>query len=187
MPVPPSSAANPLRAYLRRIYSDIPVEIGQADGSSDGPSGEDSQCCPCLMSDLQQSMLVDTSRALSRCLSSMMMNERRSARASKIRDDSMPSAWSVPGGSQACGMGRSNLASVKPGDEILVGCWRGGMRSSSVCWMLNLCGFRAATLDGGYRSFRRWVCAHAIQFARSPRGLVVWMQMPHLQWRSPPP
>ena len=33
------------------------------------------------------------------------------------------------------------------------------MRSSSVCWMLGLCGFNASTLDGGYRSFRRWVQA----------------------------
>ena len=48
------------------------------------------------------------------------------------------------------------LSGAKPGDEVLVYCWRGGMRSSSVCWMLNLCGFQASSLDGGYRSFRRW-------------------------------
>ena len=49
------------------------------------------------------------------------------------------------------------LAGVQPGDGVLVYCWRGGMRSSSVCWMLGLCGFRAAALNGGYRAFRRWV------------------------------
>jgi tRNA 2-selenouridine synthase len=43
-------------------------------------------------------------------------------------------------------------------DRVLrVHCWRGGMRSSSMAWLLETAGFSVTTLDGGYRSFRHWV------------------------------
>jgi tRNA 2-selenouridine synthase len=35
-------------------------------------------------------------------------------------------------------------------------CWRGGMRSSAVAWILNMSGMKAVTLEGGYKNFRRW-------------------------------
>jgi tRNA 2-selenouridine synthase len=38
---------------------------------------------------------------------------------------------------------------------VLVYCWRGGMRSGTVCWMLNLFGYKTIQLRGGYKSFRR--------------------------------
>ena len=39
-------------------------------------------------------------------------------------------------------------------------CWRGGMRSGSVAWLMESAyGCRVATLKGGYKSFRRWVLA----------------------------
>ncbi len=37
----------------------------------------------------------------------------------------------------------------------LVYCWRGGMRSSSVAWLLELYGFKVYLLRGGYKAFRR--------------------------------
>lgn len=40
---------------------------------------------------------------------------------------------------------------------ILVHCWRGGMRSAAVAWLLDLYGFRVYTLAGGYKQFRRHV------------------------------
>ncbi|HEY9341060.1 MAG TPA: tRNA 2-selenouridine(34) synthase MnmH [Hanamia sp.] len=40
---------------------------------------------------------------------------------------------------------------------ILIHCWRGGMRSEAVAWLLNLYGYRIFLLKGGYKSFRRWV------------------------------
>jgi tRNA 2-selenouridine synthase len=46
-----------------------------------------------------------------------------------------------------------------PGEEVLVHCWRGGMRSSSFAWLLELYGYRVTTLEGGYKAFRRWVIA----------------------------
>ena len=35
-------------------------------------------------------------------------------------------------------------------------CWRGGMRSGAVSWLLNLYGFKVFILAGGYKAFRRW-------------------------------
>eukprot|EP00931_Biecheleriopsis_adriatica_P103786 TRINITY_DN78583_c0_g1_i1.p1 TRINITY_DN78583_c0_g1~~TRINITY_DN78583_c0_g1_i1.p1 ORF type:complete len:611 (+),score=116.00 TRINITY_DN78583_c0_g1_i1:33-1835(+) len=45
---------------------------------------------------------------------------------------------------------------AKPGCRLLVYCWRGGMRSGSMGWLFSLCGYKVNTLDGGYRSYRRW-------------------------------
>src|SRR5215210_8134682 len=39
---------------------------------------------------------------------------------------------------------------------VIVHCWRGGMRSSGVAWLLDVYGFKVYTLIGGYKSFRRW-------------------------------
>ncbi len=39
---------------------------------------------------------------------------------------------------------------------LLVHCWRGGMRSGGVAWLLDLYGFKVFTLVGGYKSYRRW-------------------------------
>lgn len=40
------------------------------------------------------------------------------------------------------------------GGEVLVHCWRGGMRSGSMAWLLNTAGLKATTLTGGYKAFR---------------------------------
>ena len=41
--------------------------------------------------------------------------------------------------------------------SMLVHCWRGGMRSETVAWLLGLYGYNIYILKGGYKSFRRWV------------------------------
>ncbi len=40
---------------------------------------------------------------------------------------------------------------------IFVYCWRGGMRSAGVAWLLDLYGFKVYTLVGGYKAYRSWV------------------------------
>ena len=40
---------------------------------------------------------------------------------------------------------------------ILVYCWRGGMRSGAISWLLDLYGFKVYTLIGGYKKFRNLV------------------------------
>ncbi len=41
--------------------------------------------------------------------------------------------------------------------QLLVHCWRGGMRSGSMTWLLNTAGLQVATLKGGYKSYRNFV------------------------------
>ncbi len=43
--------------------------------------------------------------------------------------------------------------------QILIHCWRGGMRSSSLAWLLETAGYRVALLQGGYKAYRRQVQA----------------------------
>ena len=40
---------------------------------------------------------------------------------------------------------------------ILLHCWRGGMRSAAVAWLLDLYGFKVYTLIGGYKAYRNFV------------------------------
>ncbi len=44
-------------------------------------------------------------------------------------------------------------------NRLLIHCWRGGMRSGAVAWLLDLYGFKVYTLKGGYKSFRKWAQA----------------------------
>ncbi|MES2778057.1 MAG: tRNA 2-selenouridine(34) synthase MnmH [Bacteroidota bacterium] len=39
---------------------------------------------------------------------------------------------------------------------IIVHCWRGGMRSAGVAWLLSLYGFKVYTIVGGYKAYRGW-------------------------------
>ncbi len=48
-------------------------------------------------------------------------------------------------------------AEQKGSKQVLVYCWRGGMRSAGVAWLLDLYGFKVYTLVGGYKSFRNHV------------------------------
>jgi tRNA 2-selenouridine synthase len=51
----------------------------------------------------------------------------------------------------------SNKLQASEKKQIIVHCWRGGMRSASVAWLLDLYGFDVYTLVGGYKFFRRHV------------------------------
>jgi tRNA 2-selenouridine synthase len=42
-------------------------------------------------------------------------------------------------------------------NTILLHCWRGGMRSAAVAWLLDMYGFTVYTLVGGYKAYRNWV------------------------------
>ncbi len=49
---------------------------------------------------------------------------------------------------------------LAPGKEVRLHCWRGGMRSGAVQWLLELAGFRVHLLDRGYTDFDR---LHALE------------------------
>ncbi len=44
-------------------------------------------------------------------------------------------------------------------NSLLVHCWRGGMRSAAVAWLLDMYGFKVYLLAGGYKAYRNWVLA----------------------------
>lgn len=46
---------------------------------------------------------------------------------------------------------------------VLLHCWRGGMRSSAMAWLLDLYGYKVYLLQGGYKAYRNWVLQ---QFAK---------------------
>jgi len=49
------------------------------------------------------------------------------------------------------------LADRPEGYRPLVYCWRGGQRSNAMATILSRIGWRTTVLDGGYRTYRRWV------------------------------
>ena len=51
----------------------------------------------------------------------------------------------------------SNNGRHRTSNSVYVYCWRGGMRSGAVAWLLGLYGFRVYTLAGGYKAFRNQV------------------------------
>jgi tRNA 2-selenouridine synthase len=48
---------------------------------------------------------------------------------------------------------------LAPGQEVRLHCWRGGMRSGAVQWLLELAGLKVNLLDKGYKDYRQWVLA----------------------------
>lgn len=42
-------------------------------------------------------------------------------------------------------------------EDILIHCWRGGMRSASMAWLLETVGIKCNILTGGYKSYRTYV------------------------------
>jgi tRNA 2-selenouridine synthase len=46
-----------------------------------------------------------------------------------------------------------------PGQTVGLYCWRGGMRSAAMGWLLEFYGFHVVLLRGGYKAFRRFALA----------------------------
>ena len=46
---------------------------------------------------------------------------------------------------------------VAPKKILLLHCWRGGMRSESIAWLLSLAGFQVFLLEGGYKAYRQFI------------------------------
>ncbi|GET21786.1 tRNA 2-selenouridine(34) synthase MnmH [Prolixibacter denitrificans] len=54
--------------------------------------------------------------------------------------------------------------------ELLVHCWRGGMRSESMAWLFERVGIRCFTLKGGYKAYRNLLLE---EFASIPNLIVL--------------
>ena len=55
------------------------------------------------------------------------------------------------------------------GKEVLVHCWRGGMRSNNFCQFIAMAGIKSSPLQGGYKAYR----THAIESFRRPFQFVL--------------
>ncbi len=42
-------------------------------------------------------------------------------------------------------------------NEVIMYCWRGGMRSNITAWILTMAGFKVHLLKNGYKTYRQWV------------------------------
>lgn len=56
-----------------------------------------------------------------------------------------------------------------PGRKIIVYCWRGGMRSQILSWLLSMVGFEVYRLKGGYKTYRTFT----FEEVRKERNLIV--------------
>lgn len=56
-----------------------------------------------------------------------------------------------------CGEFVRAAKALAPNRHLRIHCWRGGMRSGGMGWILELAGFTVHLLDGGYKAYRRWV------------------------------
>lgn len=51
----------------------------------------------------------------------------------------------------------SGAKEITKDNQLLIYCWRGGLRSSSLAWLLDTAGIKTSVLKGGYKTFRRYV------------------------------
>jgi len=63
-----------------------------------------------------------------------------------------------------------NVAKNNAADNVIyIHCWRGGMRSGSVAWLLELYGLTVFTLKGGYKAFRNYV----LESFKIPKSILI--------------
>ncbi|GCD78567.1 tRNA 2-selenouridine synthase [Thermaurantimonas aggregans] len=55
------------------------------------------------------------------------------------------------------------------GKKLLIYCWRGGMRSNILAWMMHLADYEVYLLKGGYKAFRNW----ALKYFEVPQPFIV--------------
>ncbi len=50
-----------------------------------------------------------------------------------------------------------SVNNITKNKDIRLHCWRGGMRSQNMAWLLELAGYKVYLLNGGYKSYRNFV------------------------------
>ena len=63
----------------------------------------------------------------------------------------------------------SETQGITNGSEILVHCWRGGMRSSNFCQFVGMAGIKSHQLEGGYKAYRH----QALESFKRPLQIVL--------------
>ncbi|MFH7243436.1 MAG: tRNA 2-selenouridine(34) synthase MnmH [Spirulina sp.] len=71
------------------------------------------------------------------------------------RDEAVELGFEIAG--PKCAEFIRQAKALAPDRSLRVHCWRGGMRSGGLGWILEMAGFTVYTLEGGYKAYRRWV------------------------------
>jgi tRNA 2-selenouridine synthase len=59
---------------------------------------------------------------------------------------------------------------LSPNKHIALHCWRGGMRSGSLAWLLSTAGFKVTLIKGGYKAYRNHVL---LSFEKAPPMIIL--------------
>ncbi|MBD2091464.1 tRNA 2-selenouridine(34) synthase MnmH [Microcoleus sp. FACHB-1515] len=70
------------------------------------------------------------------------------------RDRAVELGFAIAGGKFAGFIAQAR--EIAPDRQVRLHCWRGGMRSGALAWVLGMAGFEVTTLKGGYKAFRHW-------------------------------
>ncbi|MBP1932948.1 tRNA 2-selenouridine(34) synthase MnmH [Ammoniphilus resinae] len=62
---------------------------------------------------------------------------------------------------------------IEAGKQPIIYCWRGGMRSKSVCTFAEFSGLNVTRLSGGIRSYRQWITQHLTEELLPQRFVVL--------------
>ena len=54
-------------------------------------------------------------------------------------------------------------------NELLLHCWRGGLRSASLAWLFDVSGIKSYVLNGGYKAYRKYI----LEYFKSPFRLII--------------
>lgn len=54
-------------------------------------------------------------------------------------------------------------------NELLLHCWRGGLRSASLAWLFDVSGIKSFVLSGGYKKYRNYI----LEYFKSPFQLII--------------
>lgn len=49
-----------------------------------------------------------------------------------------------------------DIKKIAPEKNVLIYCWRGGLRSNIMAWLLTTAGFNVSLLKNGYKNYRNW-------------------------------
>ncbi|NEQ75329.1 MAG: tRNA 2-selenouridine(34) synthase MnmH [Okeania sp. SIO2C9] len=85
----------------------------------------------------------------------------------KGKDEAVELGLAIVGPKLANFVARAKV--LAPDRQVRIHCWRGGMRSASVAWLLETAGFNVALLIGGYKGFRRW----ALSLFSVPQKMII--------------
>ncbi|MCX6234161.1 MAG: tRNA 2-selenouridine(34) synthase MnmH [Bacteroidetes bacterium] len=55
---------------------------------------------------------------------------------------------------------------IAKGKQLIIHCWRGGMRSEAMAWLLDVAGLNITVIKGGYKAYRRFIRQDFLRIAQ---------------------